>query len=101
MMSDERRNLQKITPFLWFKVPLDEPIAYYRSVFENMHVDSVSPASAEFEIEGQRFKALHGGPQHDFNEASRSSSSARTRTRSTTTGSVSPPMAAPRACAGG
>lgn len=69
MMSDERRNLQKITPFLWFKVPLDEPIAYYRSVFENMHVDSVSPASAEFEIEGQRFKALHGGPQHDFNEA--------------------------------
>ncbi len=61
--------MPKITPFLWFKVPLDEPIAYYRSIFENFEVHDASPQSASFEIEDQRFHALHGGPHHDFTEA--------------------------------
>lgn len=61
--------MPKITPFLWFDAPLEEPIAYYESIFENVRVDSVSPTSASFEIEGQAFMALNGGPQFQFNEA--------------------------------
>ena len=61
--------MPKVTPFLWFDAPLEEPIAYYESIFENVRVDSVSPQSASFEIEGQAFKALNGGPQFQFNEA--------------------------------
>lgn len=61
--------MAEVTPFLWFTVPLDEPLAYYRSIFRNMRVRSESPQSATFEIEGQRFMALHGGPHHEFNEA--------------------------------
>jgi len=61
--------MSKVTPFLWFDVPLDEPIAWYRSVFPNMTVLSRTPAMATFEIEGQRFHALNGGPKHRFNEA--------------------------------
>lgn len=53
--------MPKITPFLWFKVPLDEPIAYYRSIFRNFEVHHASPQSASFEIEDQHFHALHGG----------------------------------------
>lgn len=62
-------TVPKITPFLWFKVPLDEPIAYYQSIFEDFDLLHASPQSASFEIEGQRFRALHGGPQLDFTEA--------------------------------
>jgi predicted 3-demethylubiquinone-9 3-methyltransferase (glyoxalase superfamily) len=58
-----------ITPFLWFDAPLDEAIAYYRSIFRNVRVLSQSPMSATFEIEGQRLIALNGGPQYRFNEA--------------------------------
>jgi len=58
-----------ITPFLWFDAPLDEPVAYYRSIFANVKVHSLSPMSATFEIEGQRLHALNGGPHFRFNEA--------------------------------
>jgi predicted 3-demethylubiquinone-9 3-methyltransferase (glyoxalase superfamily) len=61
--------MPKITPFLWFDGPLDEPIAYYRSIFKDFRVLSQSPTSASFEIEGQRFLALNGGPHYEFNEA--------------------------------
>jgi len=61
--------MPKITPFLWFTVPLDQPIAYYRSIFRDMRVLQQSPQHATFEIEGQRFHALNGGPHHVFNEA--------------------------------
>ena len=61
--------MPKITPFLWFDAPLDEPIAFYQSVFETFRVISRSPMSASFEIEGQRFNVLNGGPRYQFNEA--------------------------------
>jgi predicted 3-demethylubiquinone-9 3-methyltransferase (glyoxalase superfamily) len=61
--------MSKITPFLWFRVPLDGPIDYYRSIFKNMRVLNQSAAHATFEIEGQRFHALHGGRDHTFTEA--------------------------------
>jgi len=61
--------MPKITPFLWFDTPLDAPLAHYASIFESFRALSQSPMSASFEIEGQRFHALHGGPQHRFTEA--------------------------------
>lgn len=61
--------MPRITPFLWFDAPLEEPIAYYRSIFEDFRVLSQSPTNATFEIEGQRFHALNGGPQYRFTEA--------------------------------
>lgn len=61
--------MPKITPFLWFDAPLDEVVAYYRSIFPALHVHHLSPMSATFEIEGQAFRALDGGPHHEFNEA--------------------------------
>jgi predicted 3-demethylubiquinone-9 3-methyltransferase (glyoxalase superfamily) len=62
-------TMPKITPFLWFDSPLEEVVRYYRSIFENSRVHSLSPQMASFEIEGQRFHALNGGPHHDFNDA--------------------------------
>jgi len=59
----------KVTPFLWFDAPLDEPIAYYRSIFEHFRVIAESPMTATFEIEGQRFYALNAGPKYTFSEA--------------------------------
>jgi predicted 3-demethylubiquinone-9 3-methyltransferase (glyoxalase superfamily) len=58
-----------ITPFLWFDAPLDEVVAYYQSIFGSAKVIQVSPMTATFEIEGQRFLALNGGPHFRFNEA--------------------------------
>ncbi len=61
--------MPKITPFLWFKVPMEEPLAYYESIFRDFRVIQQSPMGATFEIEGQRFLAFNGGPHFDFNEA--------------------------------
>jgi len=58
-----------VTPFLWFDASLDEPIEYYHSIFRDMRVHSLTPVTASFEIEGQRFLALKGGPKFAFNEA--------------------------------
>jgi predicted 3-demethylubiquinone-9 3-methyltransferase (glyoxalase superfamily) len=61
--------MPKVTPYLWFDAPLDEAIAYYASIFEDVRVISQSPQAATFEIEGQRLMALNGGPRVVFNEA--------------------------------
>jgi len=61
--------MPRITPFLWFDAPLDEPLDYYRAIFGDVQVHSLTPMTAEFEIEGQRFMALNGGPKFAFNEA--------------------------------
>ncbi len=62
-------TMPKITPFLWFQDPLDEVVEYYRSIFEDFRVHDLSPQMASFEIAGQRFHALNGGPHHAFSEA--------------------------------
>jgi len=59
----------KITPFLWFDGQVEEAVAFYTSVFKNARVSNVSRMSATFELEGQRFMALNGGPQFKFTEA--------------------------------
>ena len=72
---------QKITPNLWFDGNAEEAANYYLSVFENSRIVSVarypegSPGPAgdvmvvEFELNGQRFTGINGGPQYKFSEA--------------------------------
>jgi predicted 3-demethylubiquinone-9 3-methyltransferase (glyoxalase superfamily) len=44
-------------------------VEYYTSIFPGLRVHHVSPMSATFEIEGQTFRALNGGPGHAFTDA--------------------------------
>jgi predicted 3-demethylubiquinone-9 3-methyltransferase (glyoxalase superfamily) len=73
--------MQKITPFLWFDTEGEDAARFYTSVFPNSrivdvaHYGEAGPRSAgtvmtvTFELEGQRFVALNGGPDFTFNEA--------------------------------
>ncbi len=73
--------MQKITPFLWFDGQAEEAMNFYVSVFKNSKVMSVSRygdagpgpkgsvMSATFQLEGQTFHALNGGPQFTFTPA--------------------------------
>jgi predicted 3-demethylubiquinone-9 3-methyltransferase (glyoxalase superfamily) len=77
--------MQRITPCLWFDDQAEEAAAFYTGIFENSRVVSVSrygDAGREihgkapgtvmvvaFELEGQAFTALNGGPMFKFNEA--------------------------------
>lgn len=61
--------MTSITPFLWFDNNVPEAVAFYKSVFPNAKVETVNDLMATFELEGQRFNALNGGPQFKFNEA--------------------------------
>ena len=61
--------MQKITPFLWFDGKAEEAAKFYTSIFKNSQITSVSPMSATFQLAGQEFIALNGGPQFKFTEA--------------------------------
>ena len=61
--------MTSITPFLWLDNNVRDAVAFYKSVFPNAKIETVSDFMATFELEGQRFHALNGGPQHKFNEA--------------------------------
>lgn len=73
--------MQKITPFLWFDGKADEAMNFYVSIFKNSKVVSISrygeagPGTkgsvmgATFELDGQRFFALNGGPEFNFTPA--------------------------------
>ena len=73
--------MQKIRPFLWFDQNAEEVVDHYVSIFENSKMGSVvrfgeagpGPAGAvmliTFQLEGQEFIALNGGPVFQFNEA--------------------------------
>ena len=67
--------MQKITPFLWFDNQAEEAINYYVSIFNNSKIINVSRKpdgslfTATFQLEGQQFMALNGGPQFKFTEA--------------------------------
>jgi len=72
---------QKITPFLWFNDNAEEAVNFYTSVFKDSKLGSVtrygdagpgpkgSVMIATFEINGQEFIALNGGPIFQFTEA--------------------------------
>ncbi len=61
--------MTSITPFLWFDNNVREAVAFYKSVFPNAKVETVNDFMATFELEGQKFNALNGGPKFKFNEA--------------------------------
>jgi predicted 3-demethylubiquinone-9 3-methyltransferase (glyoxalase superfamily) len=73
--------MQRITPCLWFDTEAEDAADFYVSVFKNSQVVSVSrygeagPRAAgtvmtvDFELDGQAFIALNGGPEFPFTEA--------------------------------
>lgn len=61
--------MASITPFLWFDNNVPEAVAFYKSVFPNAKIETVNDFMATFELEGQKFNALNGGPKYKFNEA--------------------------------
>ena len=61
--------MQKITPFLWFDGQAEEAAMFYTSIFKESRIISTSPMSVTFELAGQTFMALNGGPQFKFTEA--------------------------------
>jgi len=73
--------MQKITSFLWFNDQAEEAMNFYVSIFKNSKVVSVARygeggpgpkgtvITAKFQLDGQEFMALNGGPQFKFTEA--------------------------------
>jgi predicted 3-demethylubiquinone-9 3-methyltransferase (glyoxalase superfamily) len=78
-------SVQKITPCLWFDKEAEEAAKFYTSIFKNSRIGSISRygeagreihgmppgtvLTVDFELEGQTFTALNGGPTFKFNEA--------------------------------
>jgi predicted 3-demethylubiquinone-9 3-methyltransferase (glyoxalase superfamily) len=72
---------QKITPMLWFDDNAEEAVNHYISIFKNSRIVNIahcgeavsrpkgSVLTIGFELEGQAFVALNGGPIHKFSEA--------------------------------
>jgi len=70
----EKGLMQKITTFLWFDNNAEEAMNYYVSIFPNSRILGVSRHGGTvtvgtFELDGQKFMALNGGPQFKFTEA--------------------------------
>ncbi|HEV2422618.1 MAG TPA: VOC family protein [Candidatus Acidoferrales bacterium] len=73
--------MQKITPFLWYDNQAEEAAKFYTSIFKNSKMGTVrrygeagpgpkgSAMTVEFQIEGQDFVALNGGPHYQFTPA--------------------------------
>jgi predicted 3-demethylubiquinone-9 3-methyltransferase (glyoxalase superfamily) len=61
--------MQKIVPFLWFDGQAEEAAKFYVSIFKNSKILSATPMSVTFQLEGQAFYALNGGPQYKFTPA--------------------------------
>ena len=73
--------MQKITPCLWFDSQAEDAMKFYTSIFKNSKIGRVTrygdagpgpkgtAMSATFELEGQEFMALNGGPQFKFSPA--------------------------------
>jgi predicted 3-demethylubiquinone-9 3-methyltransferase (glyoxalase superfamily) len=61
--------MQKITTFLWFDHQAEEAANFYVSLFKNSKVSNVTPMIVNFELDGQEFIALNGGPEFKFTEA--------------------------------
>ena len=81
----EGNYMQKITPFLWFDNQAEEAAKFYTSIFKNSKIISIARygeagadvsgqkkgtvMTVEFQIEGQKFVAINGGPIFKFSEA--------------------------------
>ena len=85
MATQTTSSKQKITPFLWFNDNAEEAVNFYTSVFKNSKIGTISrydeasskasgrPAgtvmTVSFELDGQVFMALNGGPEFQFTPA--------------------------------
>jgi predicted 3-demethylubiquinone-9 3-methyltransferase (glyoxalase superfamily) len=73
--------MQKINPFLWFDTQGEDAARFYTSVFPNSKIGEIARygsagprpegtvMTVSFELDGQRFVALNGGPEFTFSEA--------------------------------
>ncbi|MGD0707122.1 MAG: VOC family protein [Anaerolineaceae bacterium] len=73
--------MQKITPFLWFNNNAEEAVKFYISLFKNSKIETIARygdagpgpkgtvMSLTFQLEGQEFMALNGGPVFTFSPA--------------------------------
>ena len=78
-------DIQKITPFLWFDNQAEEAVSFYTSIFKNSKIVNITRYGEEgakasgrpkgtvmtmaFQLDGQEFVALNGGPHSKFTEA--------------------------------
>src|SRR6185369_12831478 len=78
--NERSTRMRKITPWLWFQGDAEQAAEFYTSTFKNSRIGNVTRApeggpmpggtvmTAEFELDGQAFVALNGGPEHNFTE---------------------------------
>lgn len=83
--KDKENSTQKLVPCLWFDRQAEEAAKFYVSIFKNSSIDGIvrygkegfeihqmeegTVMTVDFNIEGQKFIALNGGPVFKFNEA--------------------------------
>jgi predicted 3-demethylubiquinone-9 3-methyltransferase (glyoxalase superfamily) len=84
-LREEEQHMQRISPFLWFDTQAEEAATFYTSVFKNSRITGVtrydetaaktagreagSAMTVAFQLDGQPFVALNGGPHFQFSEA--------------------------------
>src|SRR5688500_18230281 len=80
-MLDEGTTMQKITPFLWFDNNAEEAMEFYTSIFSDSKIVDVrryqvsapgmegAVLTGTFQLHGQEFMVLNGGPEFNFTEA--------------------------------
>jgi predicted 3-demethylubiquinone-9 3-methyltransferase (glyoxalase superfamily) len=82
-VDDMQNKIQKITTNLWFNHEAEEAAKFYTSIFKNSKINRITRyinernvsssqgevMTVEFELEGQKFVGLNGGPKYKFTEA--------------------------------
>jgi predicted 3-demethylubiquinone-9 3-methyltransferase (glyoxalase superfamily) len=80
-LSERSEAMRKVTPCLWFDTQGEDAAEFYTAIFDNSRIVHVArygsagprPAGSvmtvTFELDGQRFVALNGGPEFTFSEA--------------------------------
>src|SRR5215469_7135127 len=102
MPTGKQKVAPRIAPCLWFDTQAEQAAKFYTAIFENSRINKISRyteagrdvhgkeagsvLTVEFELEGQTFTALNGGPLFKFNEAVSFQGCARVRPRSTISG---------------
>jgi predicted 3-demethylubiquinone-9 3-methyltransferase (glyoxalase superfamily) len=104
--------MQKIVPFLWFDGKAEEAMNFYTSIFKNSKIKTIhrygdagpgpqgTVMSGTFEINGQEFMALNGGPQFTFTPAISFFVNCESQAEVDELGRSSPPAARKAAAAG-
>ena len=79
--NNQQTRIQTIVPFLWFNQNAEEAVNFYVSVFKNARINGIARygdagpmakgmvMTVDFQLEGQPFVALNGGPEYTFTPA--------------------------------